>query len=160
MKQTISIATLLALTFAVDPSDFFKRRPMSLIDEQVVRDIDAYDYESIERPWCRHGAKAFDNYCHGRVNAFRYADYRDPETGECDYEDDIPAQIHCLAQQCMYDYCMWRRDEFIQSCDGFVDSWTEAVETVGCKIRREDGRCVMLNEEYDFEVREGATQSY
>ena len=98
MKQTISIATLLALSFAVDPDEYFKLRPMSLIDLQVERDIDAYDYESIDRAWCRHGAEAFDNYCHGRVNPHRYADFRNPESGDCDYEDDIPAQIHCLAQ--------------------------------------------------------------
>ena len=132
MKQTISIATLLALSFAVDPDEYFKLRPMSLIDQQVERDIDAYDYESIDRAWCRHGAEAFDNYCHGRVNPHRYADFRNPETGDCDYEDDIPAQIHCLAQQCMYEYCMWRRDEYVQTCDAFVDSWTQAVESVGC----------------------------
>ena len=99
MKQTISISTLLALTFAAEPADYYRIRPMSLREQWVERDIDAYNYESIDRDWCRNGAQAFDMYCHGRQNPHRYADYRNQETGECDYQDeDIPAQVHCLAQ--------------------------------------------------------------
>ena len=45
MKQTISIAALLALAFAESPEDYFKDRPSSLRDQQVEREFAAYDYD-------------------------------------------------------------------------------------------------------------------
>ena len=80
MKQTFSIAALLAISNVVDPDDYFKRRPMSLIGHQVERPIVPYD-GVFEREECKAGADAFDQYCHGRVNRHRYADFRDPMSG-------------------------------------------------------------------------------
>ena len=157
MKQSISISALLALSFAADPADFYRRRPMSLIGHQVERPIDVYDYDSIERDQCKLGAKAFDAYCHGRVNPHRYADFRSPDTGVCDYDDegDIPAQIHCLAQQCMYEYCMWRRDQYVANCDSFVDDWDQAVADVGCAREGKGGMCIVLDRAVSFDLRDG-----
>ena len=76
----------------------------------------------------------FDRYCHqyrvddddieeGEIP--KYADLRrgvDPETNEkfCNFdvddEDGIVDQYYCLGQQCMFEYCIHRRDEWLEEC--------------------------------------------
>ena len=156
MKQTFSIAALLAISNAADPDDFYKIRPMSLIGHQVERPIVSSDHV-FEREECKAGADAFDQYCHGRVNRHRYADFRDPMSGECDYAEaadgDIEAQIHCLAQQCMYDYCIWRRDQYIENCDAFDATWATAAAD-NCLREGQDGECKVLQQVVSFDLRE------
>ena len=60
---------------------------------------------------CKKGARQFDAYCHQYGNdgtgrrAPKYADY-----GDCGQYDDYLEQVHCEAQHCMFDYCLFRRD--------------------------------------------------
>jgi len=56
----------------------------------------------------------------------------------------------------MYEYCIWRRDEYIASCEAFPTLWAEAVDQVGCKKER-DGSCLRLNEKVAFTLRPGVT---
>ena len=116
--------------------------------------MDAFDYDSINLWWCEDGAKAFDDYCHGITNPKKYADYRDPDSLQCEYEGDIPAQTHCLAQSCMYDYCIWRRDEYVNICNNFNTYWNEATEGVGCE---EEGwnSCKITSVPVTMKAREG-----
>ena len=80
---------------------------------------------------CKKGARQFDAYCHqygikednAKGKEPRYADYTDAD-GTCDSYTDILEKVHCLAQDCMFDYCMFRRDEFIAECqeaEGDID---------------------------------------
>ena len=70
---------------------------------------------------CKKGVKQFDAYCHqywvktdnGKKEP-RYADYT-LEDGSCDYED-LLEEVHCLAQDCMFDYCMFRKEQFLAKC--------------------------------------------
>ena len=57
----------------------------------------------------------------------------------------------------MYEYCIWRRDEYIASCEAFPTLWAEAVDQVGCKKEEEDGTCKRLNEKVAFTLRPGVT---
>ena len=78
---------------------------------------------------CKKGVKQFDSYCHqysveenNGTKEPRYANYR-LEDGTCDYEDLIE-EVHCLAQDCMFDYCMYRKEKFLAECieaDGDID---------------------------------------
>ena len=56
----------------------------------------------------------------------------------------------------MYEYCIWRRDEYVASCEAFPTLWEDAVEQVGCK-RERNGTCDMLNEKVAFARRPGST---
>ena len=80
---------------------------------------------------CKKGARQFDAYCHqygikednAKGKEPRYADYTDAD-GTCDSYTDILEKVHCLAQDCMFDYCMFRRDQFLEDCieaDGDID---------------------------------------
>ena len=70
---------------------------------------------------CKRGARQFDRYCHqymiadGREDKTpKYTDYTGG-TGVCDHADDL-SQAICLGQQCMFEYCIWRRDEWLDNC--------------------------------------------
>lgn len=95
---------------------------------------------------CAKGVKQFDAYCHqykvsqmkvDRGTIPKYADLRnvrddDTETYSCDYDDDL-AQLACLGQDCMFDYCIWRRDEFLAECianngDQDRDDWGDVYD--------------------------------
>ena len=79
---------------------------------------------------CKKGVRQFDAYCHQygikedntKGKEPRYADYT--IDGSCDSYTDILEKVHCLAQDCMFDYCMFRRDQFLEDCiaeDGEID---------------------------------------
>jgi len=91
--------------------------------------------------YCLKESKAFDKYCH-QYNAKagkapRYADFTDggdvPSEICAEWEDDdgeaTTESVYCLAQDCMFDYCLWRRDEQLETCEEFVAEWEAA--TVG-----------------------------
>ena len=70
---------------------------------------------------CKKGVRQFDAYCHqygiktnnGKKEP-RYADYT-LEDGTCDYADTLE-EVHCLAQDCMFDYCIFRKEQFLEEC--------------------------------------------
>ena len=79
----------------------------------------------------------FDKYCH-QYNVregkdVRYADYTEAaDNRDCMHwegDDDVPTNeaAHCLAQDCMFDYCLWRRDVQLKKCEDFVKEWQEEV---------------------------------
>merc|ERR1711948_27580 len=78
---------------------------------------------------CKKGARQFDKYCHQyaikdghRRKTPKYTDYTNAD-GACDHDDDL-SQAICLGQQCMFEYCIWRRDEWLEECadeDGEVE---------------------------------------
>ena len=92
--------------------------------------------------YCLRESKAFDKYCH-QYNAKagkapKYADFTDggdiPSEICAEWEDDETGEattesVYCLAQDCMFDYCLWRRDEQLEACEEFVAEWEAA--TVG-----------------------------
>ena len=72
---------------------------------------------------CRKGASQFDRFCHqyginqAKLNAGKipkFADLTNP-SGVCDFEDDLE-RLACLEQDCMFDYCLHRRDEYLATC--------------------------------------------
>ena len=86
---------------------------------------------------CKRGAKQFDKYCHqymidqDRVDAGRipkYANFKSNNgEGECAFTDRLE-QLACLGQDCMFDYCIHRREEFLDACianegDQARDDW-------------------------------------
>ena len=79
------------------------------------------------------GVRQFDAYCHqykineqklARGKIPKYADFT--VEGSCDAYapevDEDGEQIHtleqlaCLGQDCMFDYCIWRREEYLKEC--------------------------------------------
>ena len=80
------------------------------------------DMRLLQSRQCRRGARQFDAYCHqynvrdGHPKKTpKYTDYTGG-SGVCEYEDDL-SQAICLGQQCMFEYCIWRRDEWIDECE-------------------------------------------
>merc|ERR1719330_1758873 len=79
--------------------------------------------------YCLRESKKFDIYCHqynaGPDQLPRYADF----TAEGEDGDGEPTTegAYCLAQDCMFDYCIWRRDERLIACEAFVAKWEGAV---------------------------------
>lgn len=72
---------------------------------------------------CKKGARQFDKYCHqfkikdgNRRKTPKYTDYT-KGTGVCAFEDDDLSQAICLGQQCMFEYCIYRRDEWLEICE-------------------------------------------
>merc|ERR1719461_305649 len=73
------------------------------------------------RRQCRRGARQFDAYCHqygvrdGHPRKTpKYTDYT--TDGVCAFDDEL-SQAICLGQQCMFEYCLYRRDEWIEQCE-------------------------------------------
>ena len=83
---------------------------------------------------CRKGARQFDAYCHQynvrdghRRKTPKYTDYKfypEPQPDEeqpegfCNFaETDKLSQVVCLREQCMFEYCIYRRDEWIDECE-------------------------------------------
>ena len=96
----------------------------------------ALDYRALEAAgtytgYCLREARMFDAYCHQyRVREgkdIRYADYTqgDRDCKHWENGDDIPTEeaAHCLAQDCMFDYCIHRRDVQLDVCEDFVIEW-------------------------------------
>ena len=115
------------------------------------------DYSTIAVEKCRNGVEAFDVYCHGDNKPWKYADYRNGENGECDY-DHTESQIHCLAQQCMFEYCIWRRDQYLNTCLGFEDNWTAAADG-NCDFTRND-KCIKLTDAKEFDLTAARSTDY
>ena len=99
---------------------------------EVTRNVpvgtDAYTLEelgALDRA-CRKTTLAFDSYCHqyrfredsdveeDKVDIPKYADFRDDD-GACAYDEDA-ARLQCEYQQCMFEYCLHRRDQWVAQC--------------------------------------------
>ena len=153
MKLSLIIAGLALSTAArrFNP----KKTPESMQGQNVDRfevvdgkkvGTDALDYENSEASaYCLRESKAFDKYCH-QYNAkvgkpVRYADFT--VDGDCtSWEDDdgepTTESVYCLAQDCMFDYCLWRRDEQLATCEAFVADWEAAVDAATAAADGED----------------------
>ena len=120
---------------------------------------DALDYEaSGATAYCLRESKAFDKYCHqyNPGKKLKYADFTDggdvPSEICAEWEDDgapTTESVYCLAQDCMFDYCLWRRDEQLDACEDFVEDWeaavqaaTDAADGVDQCAKRKMGVCV------------------
>ena len=164
MKLSL-IACALGLATAYDiPELNPKRRPRSMKSLHRARWVDNGDgpvgtfvgnYEGIAaedvKGTCIKQMKAFDSYCHQYAipndsdRAPRYGDYTDLEVGEvgdgsqCDQWDKPTEKFYCLAQDCMFEYCLWRRDTYIEgACLIIAENWLEAVAESGQNCQRED----------------------
>ena len=95
--------------------------------EAIKRDVlmeKLADLDRAAKKKCARGVRKFDAYCHqykisqkkvDRGEIPKYADFTN-EAGECDYdvsEGEELEQLACLGQDCMFDYCLFRRDEFL-----------------------------------------------
>ena len=87
---------------------------------------------------CLREAWKFDGYCHQyRVKEgkdIRYADYTEAadnrQCSQWEFGQGVPTveAAHCLAQDCMFDYCIHRRDLQLEKCEDFVVEWQAEVE--------------------------------
>merc|ERR1712073_28785 len=98
-----------------------------------------------------------DKYCHqynAKPNKVKYGDFTvDGDCTSWEDEDGEPTteSVYCLAQDCMFDYCLWRRDQQLETCEAFVADWEAAVdaataadaEGVDQCQKRKLGVCVM-----------------
>ena len=145
-----------------------QHRPRFILDENdKPLGSDALKYQELadagtDTGYCLKEARMFDAYCHQykakEGKAPRYADYTEAEDNrECllNWEEDESA-AHCLAQDCMFDYCLWRRDEQRKQCDIFVQEWNEEVAIASavagedvCKKER-GGICIMTKVDITF----------
>ena len=151
MKFTTTIAALVALTYAGscaaeddwDPkctpvgmegtfTQRWEKKAVGRRGKQRKVGDDAMEMSDLKGlpKTCKKGVRQFDAYCHQygikedntKGKEPRYADYT--IDGSCDSYTDILEKVHCLAQDCMFDYCMYRRDEFLQECideEGEID---------------------------------------
>ena len=126
MKITLAIAAVVAIASAGKCQDDYdvKCTPADMKGEAIIRwgpkangkgkvgtdAIAKADLKGLPKT-CKKGARQFDAYCHQYGNkgtgrrAPKYADY-----GDCGQYDGYLEQVHCEAQQCMFDYCIWRRN--------------------------------------------------
>ena len=95
---------------------------------------DEADYDQIDEK-CRKVARKFDSYCH----QFNISDNVDKEAitpkyadfGDCDQQSEHLEQLQCLSQQCMFDYCLWRRDDWVEDCEAAVEDGTQIPQRPG-----------------------------
>ena len=82
------------------------------------------------RELCIKEAQLFDEYCHqykiplDSAKTPRYADFT-KGTGNCDIWVPVDGSLtheegHCLAQSCMFEYCMYKRDEIYDGCNALA----------------------------------------
>ena len=101
-----------------------KERPNGKKPKKVGTDaLKGADFREIENRQCKKGARQFDAYCHqynvrdGHPRKTpRYTDYR-TEAGDCEFAGDDLSKLVCLGNQCMFEYCLYRRDEWIDECE-------------------------------------------
>ena len=137
-----------------------------LNDNDKPQGTDALDYQEVadsgvHTAYCLREARQFDAYCHQykvkEGKAPRYADYTEaPDNRQCDHWGDAKLEAHCLAQDCMFDYCLWRRDQQLLACAEFVEEWNEEVAIASavagedvCKKER-GGICAMTTVDITF----------
>merc|ERR1712109_251741 len=147
MKLSLIIAGLALSTQAFNP----KRTPESMRGDNTPRfteddngkkvGSDALNYGALEdageaTKYCLKESQAFDKYCHqynAKPNKVKYGDFT--VGGDCtSWEEDgepTTESVYCLAQDCMFDYCLWRRDEQLATCEAFVADWEAALEAAG-----------------------------
>ena len=147
-----------------------KHRARFFLDENdKPQGTDALDYQAVadsgeHTAYCLKEARMFDAYCHQykakEGKAPRYADYTEAEDNrDCFHWEDgdiTKSAAHCLAQDCMFDYCLWRRDQQLEVCAEFVVEWNEAVAEASveagedvCK-RERGGICAMTKVDITF----------
>merc|ERR1739844_279858 len=74
---------------------------------------------------CKEGVKQFDAYCHqydGDDDDLRYTDFKGKTCKR--YRKDPLKLAHCLAQDCMFDYCIARKEAWLEECiaeEGDID---------------------------------------
>ena len=113
-----------------------QHRPRFILDENdKPLGSDALKYQELadagtDTGYCLKEARMFDAYCHQykakEGKAPRYADYTEAEDNrECGQWTDDESAAHCLAQDCMFDYCLWRRDEWVEDCEAAVENGTQ-----------------------------------
>ena len=107
----------------------------------------------------------FDSYCHQyrtkEGKAVRYADYTEAaDNRQCTHwegEDGVPTNeaAYCLAQDCMFDYCIWRRDVQLDKCEDFVIEWQAEVglasEAAGEDVCQKERGGVCIKTKVDIE---------
>merc|ERR1712223_1538958 len=164
MKFSLIIAGLALSTQAANFNP--KRLPESMEGENAPRftendngkkvGSDALNYGALinsgeATKLCLKESQAFDKYCHqynARPNKVKYGDFT--VGGDCtswEDEDGEPTteSVYCLAQDCMFDYCLWRRDQQLVACEAFVADWEDALEAAGGEdqcAKRKFGVCV------------------
>merc|ERR1712156_602930 len=168
MKLSLIIAGLALSTQAFNP----KRTPESMQGDNTPRftvddngkkvGSDALNYGALvdageATQYCLRESKAFDKYCHqynAKPNKVKYGDFTvDGDCTSWEDEDGEPTteSVYCLAQDCMFDYCLWRRDEQLETCEAFVADWEDALEAATAAAadgedqcrKRKHGVCVM-----------------
>ena len=67
---------------------------------------------------------------------------------QVDYEQDIT----------FHEYCLWRRDQYVDTCVGFDDNWTAAAEG-NCDFARND-KCIKLTDAKEFDLTAARSTDY
>lgn len=127
-------------------------------DQFEFSDIGADASEDING-YCASQADDFDKQCHqfsrstGSGNP-RYGDYTDGgkrEGAQCnDWQTDVE-KSYCLGQDCMFDYCLLRRDQYVEDCLALAAAWVQAIDGKQCKKGKTDsnGKCWRLQRKGD-----------
>ena len=107
------------------------------------------------REVCLRSVKMFDSYCHqykvgeGSEKAPKYADYTDD--GSCNGWTETNEKAHCLAQECMFEYCLYKRDEHYDACEALAEEWELAISDQEVECKKEKlGTCVKTATAVDF----------
>ena len=166
MKLSLILAAIAVSAQAFNP----KKTPESMKGKHELRwtlnesdkkeGTDAIDTaEAIEdgaRAICLRSVQMFDSYCHqykvgeGSAKAPKYADYTD-ESGSCNGWAETNEKAHCLAQDCMFEYCLYKRDEHYADCEALADEWEEAIADQGVVCSKEKkGTCLKTATVVDF----------
>ena len=86
------------------------------------------------RNWCKRQADEFDKECHqyprttGNGNP-RYGDYTDgsgnTDGTQCNNWTTDEEESFCLGQDCMFDYCILRRNQYMEDCLALAEDWRQ-----------------------------------
>ena len=109
---------------------------------------------------CIKEAMKFDEYCHqykieeDSDKTPRYADFTDA-AGDCGFWSTDGSltheEGHCLAQDCMFDYCLYKRDEIYDGCNALAAGWAAEIAAQGVECRKEKhGVCLKTKTNVDY----------
>ena len=128
-----------------------KHRPRWSGNTQCVSSVFGADYDEIAKEdvqgLCSIQARQFDNYCQqitipaGANHPPKFGDYTNLE-GECDDWSTNEEEFYCLAQDCIFEYCEWVREDYLKNCLEIAGQWKTAAAEEVCKEEDDAENCI------------------
>ena len=117
--------------------------------------LSLYGTTVLDKKWlCSIQARQFDNYCQqttipdGANHPPKFGDYTNlgvDEVGDgtqCNDWQGDNEKFYCLAQDCIFEYCEWVRDDYLKNCLAIAGQWKAATDGEECREEDEADNCI------------------